>query len=64
MLDVSSATAEAESGADFADNYGLSELCENNAEMIQTLSEAKEGEEDLRLADLAPASMLVQVCTA
>ncbi len=61
MLDVSSPSAEAELGVDFADSYQLSELCEANDTLIDTFAVPKEGDQDLQLAELAAASGLVQV---
>lgn len=61
MLEVSSTTVEAETGENFADNYQLSDLCAANEAEIADIAVPKEGDKDLSLADLAPASMLVQV---
>lgn len=61
MLEVSNPAAEAECGLEFADAYAASDLFHANEARVQGLSEPREGEADLKLADLAPASQLVQV---
>jgi hypothetical protein len=61
MLEVSNPAAEADCGLEFADAYAASDLFHANEGKIQGLSEPREGEADLKLADLAPASQLVQV---
>lgn len=53
---------ELATGGDFADHYALSVLADANEAAVAAIGAPAEGEADLNLPDLAPASALVQVC--
>lgn len=61
MLDVTSAEVEKATRSSFADNYALSELAEQQEQLVASLAVPVEGAGDLQIKELAPASVLVQV---